>query len=204
MASYPTIRADFTRALGTVHGWPNWTLMNSFGRVAASDAPNAWSGRYVHRAQNGEFLLGATGNVMPFLNTRSTTSLDVATDAHNSYGGALVPDGSTGFLIAKGPFELETTEFDKTKTWNTNDLIYSPTTALINDATSDEAGMLFKTKNWKGGGDSAGTPGVDKVVGVASWGRDVDGQAGTTAPTAISAYLVRILTFWPIYAFATN
>lgn len=204
MPAYPQIQADFVHQLTGRKGYPLWSQLNTKGKVVADQAAAAYAGRAAHFNGDGDFELGARQAQMPLFLTASTQSFDVATTAHNSYGGAIIPEGTRGALVATGAYELETTEFDTTKTWNANDPIYSPTAGQITGDDKSKAGLLFKSKNWPGGSDAAYVPGTDKVIGIASWGRRSTIGPAVTGPASTHPNLVPVLAFWPVFQIGSN
>lgn len=200
MPGYPQIKADYTHQVVGLKNIHSWTHLNTVSRVHPDDVAYAFGGRAAHLRTDGLFGLGASGLEMPVFLSRSQDAFDVATDEHNSYGVAVMPTGHVGAYVATGASELETTEFDQTKTWYSQDGVYSPSSAKISGADKSAAGLLFKTKNWPGGSDAVAVPGVDKLIGVASWGR-----SGTTigptvdGPVAIHPQRMPVLAFWPVY-----
>ena len=91
-------------------------------------------------------------------------------------------------LVAVMGLELETTEFDQTVTYAYNDILHSPTDDQITGATQKlQAGMLFKTKNWGGGGGGALTLYPDAICGVVS------------IPMYVNSLNQNALAFWPVF-----
>jgi hypothetical protein len=194
----PTPVGDYTHALTGRKSWPALQPIDYQTSVATTDKSFAVAGRVVHLNSSGLFEAGATGFQMPMFLIRSATSFDVATDAHNSWGGAVIPKGSLGALVACGQYELETTEFEGSVTIAPNTKLKAPDrTQTTSDVPS--TGLLYTKKAWNGGGGGALTLYTDTVCAVASFGSSFAGQSAPTAANYTGPYKVSVLAFWPVF-----
>lgn len=179
-------------ALNELKGWPSPTCVDFDAYLAPGVLPTPlYGGRVVHVNPAGQFTPGATARDMPIFLLQGSADFDVAND-----GGppsilgwqTIAPSGKMSGLVAAGSYELESTEFDQTKTYLPGDILKSPT---MIEATAGPlgvavAGMLFKDKSYATGGGALAI-GVDNICGHVS------------RASGLSEYKVPILAFWPIY-----
>lgn len=181
-------------------GWPaphavDYTAQFDATQLSTISGNVAFAGRCVSLGTDGEFEFGCTARRMPMWLLQNSDDPDVAnsggspsTDPH--VWVAVAPSGWMNALVAAGAFELATTEFDTSKTYVTNDLLYAAT-----GTTLATAGVLTNA-----GISSAFWPAI-AAVGVVSRGR---------TPTAVNAaqqypakaensHRVHELFFWPQY-----
>lgn len=186
--------------LETPKGWPSQSGVDYVAKFDATELSTitggvAFAGRCVHVAADGEFQFGCTARQMPIWLLYNSDDPTVKNDGGNPatdphyWGGTSSVGWLTG-LVAAGAYELATTEFDTTKTYVTNDLLYAATgTTLATAGVMTNAGI---------GG--AFWPAI-AAVGVVSRGR---------TPTAVNAaqqypksaenpHRVHDLYFWPEY-----
>jgi len=205
MSTYPTpVVGDHLDSIGAKKGWPQVSVLDTGAPVDDGDLAIVKGGSCVHVNDSYRYEAGASGVQMPLFLARSPTAFDVATDRHNSHGVAVTPRGYIQALVGKGDFELESSQFDSTKSWKPNDPIVSPTKSQISGADKSDAGRLFKTRHWNGGSDAAVQPNVDKIVGVASWGLRTTAQGPVTSPAFTSPYGHSVLAFWPVFTIGSN
>lgn len=181
-------------------GWPNphavdfaaafnttdlAALTDTSGSTNAAYAP---AGRCVHLHTDGTFKLGVTLAQMPLFLFNNSDDPDVsnpggdpATDA--GVWLAVAPRGNMLALVAKGAYELATTEFDSTNNYAPNDYLYSKTGTDL--AT---AGKLTNDAN----DSTVGDPYPDEtVVGIVSRGR--------TSSSPANSHGRPELFFWPVF-----
>lgn len=188
---------DFTHSLGGRKNWPGTSAVDAQGAVASTDTAYCIAGRAAHLNSSGQFEAGVKGFQMPVFLTKSPSSFDVATDAHNSFGGSAIPRGNLAGLVAIGGFELETTEFDGSTNYAPNAPLKAPDRAQTADAA--QCGKLYQTKGWTGGGGGALTPYTDTICGVASFGSSFVGKPAAAYANYTGPYFVNLLAFWPVF-----
>lgn len=184
---------DYMHSLGALKGWTRGQPIDFNSRINASDLPNAYPGRCVHVDPNGTgYMLGCGTLQMPLFLIRGVTSLDVISDMGASWSAGF-PGGFAGALAGTGAYELETTEYDPSLTVVApNTPLTSPTTAGITAGGGQaNAGLLYASKNWAGGGGGALVKGTDPIVGLSSRGIQNSPEYRT----------VKMLTFWPALIF---
>jgi len=142
-----------------------------------------WAGRCVHATNTG-YKYGVTGMQMPMFLFNSSDDPDVSNQGGDpaTVAGAWVavaPTGKMMALPAKGAYELATTEFDTTATYNLNEPLYSAT------GTDADDGKLNDTA-----GD-AGTYPDETIVGIVSRNR--------TPTSPANSHGVAELFFWPVF-----
>jgi hypothetical protein len=204
---------DYTHELASIKGWPAMQPLDfNGGQMATNDAASggALAGRAVSLNSSGNYTLGVVGFQPPMFLLRGTTSFDVATSAHNSYGVAVMPRGNLSSLVGFGALELTTTEFDTTKTYAPGDALKSPQLGQITPPETTfaptSAGLLFKTRNWPGGSNAAfkvvgvdASGPFDTIIGMAAWGQRLADGAAVTGPAYTSPYRTSVLAFWPVF-----
>lgn len=127
----------FDHTLDAVKGWFHMAALDFTAKLSASETGSAYvfAGRVVHLDSSGEFRLGCTGSQMAIFLLQNNTDSDV----NNAGGGVwypIAPAGNLTGLVAKGAYELETTEFDNTQTYYPNDYLRCDT------ASAEVAGKL--------------------------------------------------------------
>ena len=203
----PVPQQIFTHALDYLKGWPHQHAVDYVGKIDPATDPTAQpvnGGRVVHVSANTPvvngngrvdslFQLGADGSDMPIFLIQGQLDYDVNNFGNGSvdpYGWTPVtPQGFQSGLVAAGAYELCSTEFDTTTgvIYNPNDQLTSPTVAEITGANFATAGMLFKMKNWPGGGGGQCVAYTDNICAVVSRGQYTN------------QYRVPVLAFWPVY-----
>jgi hypothetical protein len=178
------LRRMTSHTLDGLHGWPRMHAVQyraSFNpaHLAAISGGVVFEGRVVSVNNNGQFELGISGTRMPMFLLQDSDNPDVV-----NYGGdtmsepfawasVLPPQGGRlSALVAIGAYELATTEFDKTRTYNINDLLTAaPGTNIA------VSGVLTNDV------PNASTP----VCGVVS------------RPPYRNSHGQEVLAFWPVY-----
>ena len=181
-----TPRQMFDHTLDAIKGWFHMAALDFTAKLSSNvTVTTVYAGRCVHLNSDGEFELGATGSQMPIFLLQNSDDNDVG----NSGGTRWYPVGPTGAitgLVAKGSYELETTEFDSGNTYAPNDLLRCKSSSN----SSTDGGLLTNAS-------------VVTLENSTSLG------AGTN-PTAIVGVVSRgvrkrqsdrnnVLAFWPIY-----
>ncbi len=179
----------YTHTLNPLKGWPSPTALDFAGKlhtdVTIDPLP---AGRCVHVASleavtygpgtSGGVPLFKTGvedNQMGIFLFQGSADFDVSNDGGTDWY-AIAPKGIMSGLVATGAYELETTEFDTSLTYNPNDVLKA-----IADDTDDTPET--------GGGTLTNDAlvYVDSIVGVVSRGKYTN------------AYGKTALAFWPVY-----
>lgn len=188
--------AYIRHALNELKGWPRDQAIDYVASLAPGTLPAPlWGGRVVHVNAAQQFEPGVTGGQMGIFLLNSSIQFDVTNDPSDpSILGwtPIAPTGAMSGLVAIGGYELETTEFDVTKTYAPNDSLKSPTAAECTGALGvSVAGMLFKDKSYAAGGGPL-VRYTDAICGIVS-------RSNTK-----SEYGVPILAFWPVYVPSTT
>ena len=186
----PVPRQMTAHTLEAPKGWPS---PHAVDYQAAFDATQlgaisgnvAFAGRCVHVANDGEFEFGVTGRQMPMFLFQNSDDPDVENpggDPATVAGAwiAIAPTGKINAFVAAGAYELASTEFDATQTYNPNDVLYAAT-----GTTLATAGVL--TNQGIGGAFWPAVAGV----GVVSRGR--------SSTSAANSHGVAEVHFWPQY-----
>jgi hypothetical protein len=163
-----------SQTLNAIKGWPQQSAVDFVAKFDSTIVNRVPPGSVVHLSSSKTFLLGV-GNVncMPMFTFQASDDPDVANDGGNvaTTAGAwqaISPVGNVMALVAVGAYELISTNYDTTVSYNPNDLLTSPTSGA-------NAGMLTK-----------GVSHTNVICGIVSRGVTDNGY-GTNA-----------LAFWPI------
>jgi hypothetical protein len=181
----------FQHAFDILKGWPNPAAVDYAAKVdpGVTYFP-VYSGRIVHVNASGNFEPGAVGSQMPILMIPSQSDFDV-TNLSASGANAWYPVSPTqkmSGLVAIGGYEVQTTEYDPTGTFNINDPLHAPVEAQITTGTDKSmAGMLYNKRNWPGGSAAQIVVYTDNVCGVIS---RIPGN---------NALRVPVISFWLTY-----
>jgi len=157
----------FDHELNALKGWPSPYAVDKVANLYSGDAVIA--GQVMSLEVGGSFRPGLAVDSVGIFALQNSTDFDVVSDDGGMVGG---PGGVARMsgLVALGAYELESTEFDSSKTYNPNALLTSPVPGAAN------AGRLTLGTKW-----------TDTVCGVVS-----DGVV-----TNCSA--VDVLRFWPTW-----
>ena len=168
-------------------GWPSPHAVDFYAPIASSvtaaiSGGVVFAGRVVHLNSTDEFEMGVTDRSMAVFLFQNSDDPDVENDGgtlSTDYGAwsAVSPSGKIGGLVAKGAYELASTEFDSTRTYVPNDCLTAAT-----GTTLATAGVLT---------NASATPYTNPVCGVVSRGR--------TPTSAANSHGVAELYFWPVY-----
>jgi hypothetical protein len=180
----------FDHTLDAVKGWFHMAALDFTAKLSASEtySANVYAGRCVYLDSSGEFRLGCTGNKMPIFLLQNNTDSDV-TNAGGGVWYPIAPAGNLTGLVAKGAYELETTEFDTAQTYYPNDYLKA-------DNSSDATNGVYH----KGRLTNQGITTLENATSL----------SGTTNPTAVVGVVSRpaakrqsdrnyVLSFWPVY-----
>lgn len=178
----------FEQMLDIVSGWVNGysleksLLLDDDLLTGNTDVP---AGRCAYIGNEGKFKLGPTGKAMPHFLWQGKEDPDVYNNGVSPVTATrhwigISPTGKMRGLVATGGYEMQTTEYDKTKTYTPNQVLKSDANGkLTNDSVT-----LY----------------TNLVVGVTSWMENQDNQASpATGPAGENAHGVNVLTFYSVY-----
>lgn len=176
-----TPRQMFDHTLDAIKGWFHMAALDFSAKLSSNvTIDTVYAGRCVHLNSDGEFELGCLGSQMPIFLLQNSDDNDVA----NSGSTRWYPVGPTGVLtglVAKGAYELETTEFDSANTYAPNEYL-----RCKSSSNSSTDGGLLTNASVSVLEDGGSNP--TAIVGVVSRGvrkRQSDRN--------------NVLAFWPIY-----
>lgn len=165
----------YERMLNPLKGWPNPACLDYVAKAAPN--VNIASGACCSLNSAGQLVLGVVRHHMGLFVFRGTSAADVSNPGGN-YWTAITPTGAMVCLVASGSYELETTEFDTTRTYAINDLLRARTT---DGKLTNENVVLFSQTNTPASSATA-------VVGIVS------------RPVTVRNDGVRYLAFWTVWA----
>jgi hypothetical protein len=170
----------FDHMLNAAKGWPHMAALDYQARQSANVNYNMRAGQVAHLNLAGELEPGVQLYQMGLFMFQGAAELDV-NNAGNSQWTPSSPSGRQMCLVAKGGYELETTEFITSLTYQPNNLLR----ADVGNLAADEflSGMLRN--------DAIPAPlyGISQpaIVGVVSRG------------VFTNAYGKQVLAFWPVW-----
>jgi hypothetical protein len=175
----------FDHTLDAVKGWFHMAALDFTAKLSDNVTITAYAGRCVSLNNDGEFEMGVTGSKMPIFLLQNSTDADVQ-NAGGSVWYPISPEGNLTGLVAKGAYELETTEFDTAQTYYPNDYLR----AVASNSNQTTGGRLTN----------------QSVVAL----ENATSLSGSTNPTAIVGVVSRaprkrqtdrntVLAFWPVY-----
>jgi hypothetical protein len=175
----------FDHTLDAVKGWFHMAALDFTAKLSSNVTITAYAGRCVHLNSDGEFEMGVQGNQMPIFLLQSSTDSDVS-NAGGTLWYPISPSGNLTGLVAKGAYELETTEFDGNQTYAPNDYLR----AVASNSDQTTGGRLTN----------------QSVVTL----ENSTSLSSSTNPTAVVGVVSRakrkrqsdrnyVLSFWPIY-----
>ncbi|MEM5809081.1 MAG: hypothetical protein QXH92_04180 [Candidatus Aenigmatarchaeota archaeon] len=183
----------YTHTLNPLKGWPSPTALDFTAGISVEVTNKRNSGDlppdYVLHAgmvcslhpTDNKLVPGVRGHAMPLFIFQGELAADVYRPNPNDVGWiAINPSGRIACLVATGAYELETTEFVDTLSYQVNDLLRSPTKgANAGKLTNANAVAACDTND----------PGTNSVaiVGVVS------------RPPYTNAYGRRVIAFWPVW-----
>lgn len=130
-------RQMFDHTLDAPKGWFHMAALDFAAKLSSNVTITAYQGRCVHLNDDGEFEMGCVGDQMPIFLLQNSDDSDVS----NSGGTLWYPIGPTGTLnglVAKGAYELETTEYDDDQTYLPN----QPLRAIASNSNQTTGGRL--------------------------------------------------------------
>lgn len=172
----------FEHGLDIAKGWFEPAALDFAAPLSANVTFDVPRGRVVHVNDQGEFEMGVGETDMGIFLHNGSEDFDVSnpgtTPAGNFMHQAIAPKGIMSGVVAKGGYEIESTEFDDNQTYIANQLL----TATANNTTLATGGVLTNQGSGAGGDVQQF---VDPVCGVVSRGRYVN------------AHGIPVLAFWP-------
>lgn len=169
----------FDHTLDAVKGWFHMAALDFTAKLSDNETQTAYAGRVAHVNDDGEFELGCTGSQMGVFLLQSEGDSDVS-NAGGTLWYPIGPDGNLTGLVAKGAYELETTEYDAASGTD-----YVPNQYLKAVASGSGKGKLTNASisTLENGGSNP-----NAIVGVVS-----------RAPRKRQSDRNTVLAFWPVY-----
>jgi hypothetical protein len=101
----------------------NMASLDCVGKLSAEVTIDpVYAGRVVHKNDDNEFEMGATGTQMPIFLLQNSDDPDVKNQGGDDFQ-AISPSGNMSGLVATGGYEVATTEYDQDQTYHVNDAI---------------------------------------------------------------------------------
>lgn len=168
----------FDHMLNPVKGWPDMAALDFSARISANVLYDMRAGQVAHLNLAGELEPGVQCLQMGLFMFQGANDFDVNNERNDQWT-PVSPSGRIMCLVAKGGYELETTEFDTTQAYNPNDTLNAPignssgSEFISGVLTSAAPGALFTTNL--------------AIVGVVSRGMFTN------------AYGKQVVAFWPVW-----
>jgi len=169
----------FDHMLNPAKGWPSQAALDFTAKISPNVQYDLRPGQCCHLNQAGELEPGVQLLQMGLFIFQGANDLDV-NNQRNDQWTPISPTGRVVCFVAKGPFELETTEYITTLTYNRNDHLRAP----VGNTPADEFVSGVLTNAALGNLYSAN---MTARVGVVSRG------------VFKNSYGKNVLSFWPIY-----
>lgn len=184
------LSTNMDHELNALKGWFEMAALDFQALIDPSVTITVYSGRVMSLYTQGQLpknctvKTGVTNAGMPLFVWHGNDSYDVTNNGIIQNSGrwnsqSIGPTGVAQFLVGKGAYEFESTEFDSTKSYSCNQLL----TALNADTTQATGGVLTNAGSAAGG--TKVKQFTDPVCGVVSRGVYTN-QNG-----------VSVLAFWP-------
>lgn len=136
-----------------IRGWFAMTVLAYRAKKSASVTIDLPVGRCVALNSSGEFVTGCQGREMPMWVTSASDAADVrSSDAGESWVTGQ-PQGFITAVVAKGAYELGTTEYDTAQTYAYNEYLRAPraNTTLATGGVLTNQSIVYITNtplNW--------------------------------------------------------
>ncbi len=159
----------FEHGFDAKKGWFDMASLDFDAKLSDNVTFDVPRGRVVHLNSSGEFEMGVsvTGPAIFLLN--GSLDFDVSNPGTTKGGlfmhKAIAPTGKMSGLVALGGYELDSTEFDATKSYTPNQLL----TAGTSNTTLATGGLV--TNVGTGSGGTRVQQFVDPVCGIVSTGK---------------------------------
>ena len=181
----PTVPGQmFQNLLNPAKGWPSPVALDFRAKASPNVLYNMVAGQATHLNTAGQLEPGVTGNQMGLFIFQGVNELDVNNAVSPGQWIPINPSGNIMCLVAKGPYELETTEFDAAQTYAYNQPLRAPAgNAAVNYPGS---GQLTNQGVVMASQIANPTPST-AVCGIVSRG------------TFRNSYGIPALAFWPVW-----
>lgn len=174
----------YDHMLNPEKGWPSQAALDFSAKISANVLYDLRAGQVCHLNSSGELEPGVVAWQMGLFIFQGAAELDVD-NSYNSSNGywPISPSGKVMCLVAKGPFELWTTEYDTAQTYLRNQPLRAPTG---NSAGAENTSG--KLTNQSVVAVAGATPAsATAVCGIVSKG------------VSTNAYGKTVLSFWPVW-----
>jgi hypothetical protein len=172
----------FEHMLDPKKGWPSPYALDYDAKISANVTFDLPRGRVVHLNSSGEFETGVDQTSMGIFLFPGAADFDVnnpgTTAAGHFMHQQIAPTGKVSGLVAKGAYELESTEYDTAQVYVPGDLL----TATVANTNATTGGRMTNVGT---GAHGDVKQYVDPVCGVVSHG------------TRTNEHGVSVLRFWP-------
>jgi hypothetical protein len=164
----------FDHMLNPAKGWPSPTALDFRAKASPAVLWDMVSGLGCHLNPSGLLEPGIVNTQMGLFPFQGVNELDVNNAQSTGQWIPINPSGNIMELVAKGPYELETTEFDQAQTYVPNQPLRAPTglTAAAPGGALTNQGIVI---------------GTNAICGVVSRG------------TFRNSYGKPALAFWPVW-----
>jgi hypothetical protein len=169
----------FDSMLNPAKGWPHQAALDFQAKISPNVQYDMVAGQVAHINLAGELEPGVQLYQMGLFMFQGQNDYDVNAQRNNQWT-PISPSGRVMCLVASGAYELETTAFDTTQTYETN----QPLNAPIGNSVGS-AGVSGFLTNVAPGTIYGGS--MKSIVGIVSRG------------AFTNAYGVPVLAFWCVY-----
>lgn len=165
----------FEHAIDIPKGWFHMAALDYTAKVASTVTTPFPAGRVIHLNAQGEFVLGVHNTGMPMIAMTASNALEVTSEKYTADGNFVqqtaIPAGVVTGLVCKGGYEVQSTEFNKQRTYTPGDLLTATATGVLTNAGTGSSGNVKQF--------------VDPVCGVVAAG------------VLTNHHGVQVLDFWP-------
>ncbi len=176
----------FDNSLNPSKGWPSQSALDHTAKISANVLYDLKAGQVCHLNSSGQLEPGVIKHQMGLFIFQGANDLDV----NNSSGSEwtpVSPSGNVACFVAKGAFELETTEFDTAQTYAINDPLRAPTGNAADGYTSAKSGKLTNQSVVLASQTNTPQTSSTAVCGIVSRGKFTNN------------YKKSVLAFWPVW-----
>lgn len=173
----------FEHSLTPMKGWPHQAAVDFSAKISANVTFTVPAGRVAHLNASGEYEMGVSGKEMPMFLFQGQADFDVNNPGTSAKGTfvhqAIAPTGEQMALVAAGAYEINSTEFDTSKSYPINALL----TAVASNTVLATGGVLTSVNS----AGNAVRQYIDAACGVVSRGK------------LRNEFQQDVISFWPIY-----